>query len=76
MIFKIKKKWWLVLRVRSKNDGCCYPEHRIILLHEKLKGKALREIAIHETLHAVNWSKSEKQVKLAASAIINILEVL
>lgn len=77
MKFKIGKKKWVVIFTKLKGaTGWCYRSCRIIVISDKLKGRDLKYVAIHETLHALDWSKSEKKVERAASAILEVLDAL
>ena len=75
--FKIGKVQWTILFVKIRGAfGWCYPDYKIILLDVRLKGHALRNTAIHEVLHALKWSKSEKQVRKATETIQEVLDAI
>ena len=77
MHFKINGKKWLILRVRLKDWlGWCYRGERVILIDKKLKGRDLKYVAIHETLHALRWSKSEKDISKAVDVIMEVLDAI
>lgn len=74
MDFNIGKKKWKILFVRLKNAvGYCYYDQKVILIDSKLKDNDLKRVVIHETLHALRWSKSEKKVEQATEAILDAL---
>ena len=57
--------------VREPIDGCCatYSLERAIELYAPLNTKNGLITAIHEMLHASNWSKSEKDVDRVSTEI-------
>lgn len=78
MIFKIGKTNWSIIRVKLGDGfkGWCYKDEKIILVDSDLKGSELRYVTLHETLHALNWSKREKSIEQATIAITEALDAV
>ena len=69
------KRWDLTF-VDGEVDGLCVqpkPRRGEIILFEGRTPKAFLEAAIHESMHALNWSIPEKVIEERAHEITNLL---
>jgi hypothetical protein len=62
-------------KLRKRWGTCSDPAHspRVIQLDDRLKGKKLIEISVHEALHAAQWHIDEEFVRRFAKDIANML---
>tara|TARA_Y100001973_G_scaffold106824_1_gene188477 strand:- start:2528 stop:2794 length:267 start_codon:yes stop_codon:yes gene_type:complete len=70
----IGEKRWKVLRCKlSDRRGDCHLENKQIRISDKLEGKELVEILVHEIVHARVWDLDEEAVEDIGIAVSNAL---